>query len=338
MAFHMGVLKCLSELELLENITRVSSVSGGSLLVGLIVHESGMKWPDSRAYHSYVFPQLKEKLCNKSFIKGMLKQLLNPKNLHLIIYRANLLARALQREWGISYNLNELPEIPEISINGSTAETGKRFRFKRDTFGDYELGYVDSSSVSLAEAMAVSAAFPGGIGPLTIKSSCLEWKKRPHWGAQPETVQASPCPYSKLHLYDGGVYDNLGLEPFFDACSSTPKFNDTTLLVSDAGAPYKKGFSYFAFNPWRLKRVMDLMSEQTRSLRVRGFHGHLKQSSKGCKYIWIQEEVDGEVKRDHKNHACNYPTSLNKLTEHDFEKISLHGYGVASKHLNANMQ
>lgn len=333
MAFHMGVLKCLSELGLLEKIARVSSVSGGSLLVGLIVHESGMKWPDSNTYSSNVFPRLREKLCTKSFVKGMLKQLLNPQNLHLIIYRANLLAEALQKEWGITYRLSDLPEFPEISINGSTAETGKRFRFKRDTFGDYELGYVDSSSFSLAEAMAVSAAFPGGIGPLTIKSSGLEWKKRPHWDAPLGSTVSSPCPYSKLHLYDGGVYDNLGLEPFFDACNSTPKIDDSCLLVSDAGAPYKKGFSYFAFNPWRLKRVMDLMSEQTRALRVRGFHGHLKRSSRGCRYIWIQEELDEKLKRSHKQHACNHPTSLCKLTYCDFEKISQHGYAVANKHL-----
>ena len=318
MAFHMGVLKFLSENKLLENITKVSSVSGGSLLIGLIVHEAGMKWPDSHTYKSYIFPQLKEKLCTKSFVKDMLKQLLNPTNIHLLIYRANLLAKALQREWGITHRLSELPEVPEISINGSTAETGKRFRFKRDTFGDYELGYVDSSNFLLAEAMAISAAFPGGIGPLTIKSSGLDWKKRPYWNAPVDAAMISPCSYKKLHLYDGGVYDNLGLEPFFDACNSTPKFKDTSLLVSDAGAPYKKGFSYFAFNPWRLKRVMDLMSEQTRALRVRGFHGHLKRSLKGCGYIWIQEEIAGSLKQNNKEHASNYPTSLCKLTRTHF--------------------
>ena len=331
MAFHMGVLQYLSQHHLMEKIKRISTVSGGSLLIGLIIHESSMRWPDSDTYKSCVFPQLQEKLCSKSFIVSMLKLLVNPANIHMIIYRANLLAEALKREWGITYNLSELPEQPEISMNGSTAENGKRFRFKRDTFGDYELGYADSSSFPLAEAMAVSAAFPGGIGPLTIKSSNLKWKKRPHWDAPHESIEITPCPYNKLHLYDGGVYDNLGIEPFFDICTSTPKIENSTLLVSDAGAPYQKGGSYFALNPWRLKRMMDLMSEQTRALRVRSFHGYMQSSLKGCAYIWIQEEIDGGLKREDKDHPCNHPTSLRKLSINDFEKISNHGYAVAKK-------
>lgn len=329
MAFHMGVLRCLSKYKLIEKIRRISSVSGGSLLIGLILNESGMKWPDSRTYEEHVFPKLKEKLCSRCLMAGMLRLLIMPTNFHLLLYRANLLAKVLRNEWGVVHSLSNLPECPEISINGSTAETGKRFRFKKDTLGDYELGYADSKDFSLAEALAVSAAFPGGIGPLTIKTSRLEWKKRPHWDAPEESKETCSCTYKKLHLYDGGVYDNLGLEPFFDACQGIPKIENTTLLVSDASAPYKKGFSYFAFNPWRMKRMMDLMSEQTRALRVRGFHGHLKKSSLGCSYLWIQSQTEGKEGADLKEFACNFPTTLRKLSSIDFDKLTEHGFRVA---------
>ena len=153
----------------------------------------------------------------------------------------------------------------------------------------------------------------------------LEWKKRSHWDAPHESAKTTPCPYDKLHLYDGGVYDNLGLEPFFDACHSTPKIENSALLVSDASAPYKKGVSYFAFNPWRMKRMMDLMSD-----------GHIKRSVKGCTYIWIQEEIDGSIKKEDKDHACNHPTSLRKLSNSDFEKISSHGYAIAKSKIQDN--
>lgn len=43
-------------------------------------------------------------------------------------------------------------------------------------------------------------------------------------------------------LYDGGVYDNLGLEPFFDAGRGVPKNAGEIIVVSDAGAPLKPPF------------------------------------------------------------------------------------------------
>lgn len=334
-AFHMGVLQYLAHEGLLENISKISSVSGGSILIGLILNESGMRWPSSLDFSCHIFPLLREKLCSKSLVGGMLKTFINPLNLYFIVYRANLLSKVLHSDWGIRYNLSELPECPEISINGTTAETGKRFRFKRDTFGDYELGYAQSSNILLSDAMAVSAAFPGCIGPLIIKAYKFEWMKRQSWDA-PELSKAQVIPpYKKLHLYDGGVYDNLGLEPFFDPGKGTSKFNDSTIIVSDASAPYRKGFSYFTFNPWKLKRVTDLICEQNRLLRIRSFFGFIQRESTNDKYINIQDELDGKIKCCDKEHVCNYPTSLNKLTLHDFDNIARHGYSVSQKYIGS---
>lgn len=333
-AFHMGVLKYLADLKILENISKISSVSGGSILIGLILNEAKMEWPTSTYFASHIFPLLRKKLCTKSIIKGMCRTFLNPLKLHFLIYRANLLSKILQYEWGITNYLSDLPDYPEISINGSTAETGKRFRFKKDNFGDYELGYVQSNKFPLSDAMAVSAAIPGGLGPLILKTNRYKWLKRPSWDSPEDQKIEVICPYNKLHLYDGGVYDNLGLEPFFDTCKGIPKYPKTTIIVSDASAPYRKGFSYFTFNPWRFKRVIDLMSEQTRSLRVRGFFGYIYRYSSNDKYISIQDELDKDLKRTNKNHVCNYPTSLNKLTIENFDLISYHGYQVAKKYIS----
>ena len=42
--FHMGVLKYLAEKNKLEEISYISSVSGGSLLIGLIYSLNNNKW------------------------------------------------------------------------------------------------------------------------------------------------------------------------------------------------------------------------------------------------------------------------------------------------------
>jgi len=283
MLFHLGVLKYLAERKSLEDIARISTVSGGSLLIGLMLNESGMRWPTSSEFLASLLPVLRSKLCARSLQWGAFRQL-RPWQPQFLLSRANLLALALQREWGVTTSLDELPAHPEWSINGTTAETGRRFRFKRDSVGDYSLGYATPGAYPLASALAVSAAFPGGFGPLALDTSQFVWMKR-DWDAPPESVTKVDIGYPMLHLYDGGVYDNLGLEPFFDAGKCAPKSDGLRIVLSDAGAPLPTSFGQRALNPWRLKRVADIMSEQSRALRVRSFMHYLgKDRDRGPTY------------------------------------------------------
>lgn len=194
MVFHLGMLRFMAERGLLESTTRISSVSGGSLVVGLIFHEAGMRWPSSADYLSIVYPALRAKLCARSMQWGALRQLTNPLNLRLLLSRANLLALALKNEWGIAARLADLPQLPEWSINGTTAENGKRFRFKQVDLGDYTLGYAAPGNFPLANALAVSAAFPGGFGAFALDATPFEWRKRP-WDAAPESAEVVDIGY-----------------------------------------------------------------------------------------------------------------------------------------------
>lgn len=223
MVFHLGVLRFLAEREKLEKVRRISSVSGGSLITGLILKESGMCWPDSRRFLSEIYPAMQYKLCSRSLIADMLKQLIRPGNYRFLLSRANILGKALEVEWGIAEKLGNLPLYPEISLEGTTAENGKRFRFKRDTLGDYDLGYADAADFPLAQALAVSAAFPGGIGPLCLETGAYVWRKNGP-GREGTQETTTHCAYATLHLYDGGVYDNLGLEPFLTPPPAAPNF------------------------------------------------------------------------------------------------------------------
>ena len=215
MAFHLGILRHLAERGLLELVERISTVSGGSLLVGLLLQRNGMRWPTSEQFLSRLLPGLQRDLCTRSLQWGAARQLLNPMNFRFVLSRANLLAMALREEWQVRSTLADLPETPEWSINGTTAENGKRFRFKRHDIGDYTIGYASAKRFPLASALAVSAAFPGGFGPLTLDARRFEWHRRP-WGARADEATRVELAFGRLHLYDGGVYDNMGLEPFFD--------------------------------------------------------------------------------------------------------------------------
>ena len=223
----------------------------------------------------------------------------------------------------------EVPPLPVWSINGTTAETGKRFRFKADSIGDYVIGTAKASSFPLANALAVSAAFPGGFGPLALDTQGLEWRRRSIWGVPADSASPVEPMYPRLHLYDGGVYDNLGLEPFFDAGEGTPKLKDQFILVSDASAPLPAGFSYLALNPWRLKRVADIMSDQARALRVRTFVSYLKRHPKAGAYLTIGSKTKGGIEQAEAKHPARFATTLRRLTFAEFDELADHGYHVA---------
>jgi len=328
MVFHLGALRLLAERGAMERISRISTVSGGSLLVGLMLRETAMKWPSSDQFIAEVYPSLRQKLCEESLQWGAARQLLRPWNWRYLLSRANLLALALQHEWGITSSLSSVQSMPEWSINGTTAENGKRFRFKHDSLGDYTLGYAAPREYPLANALAISAAFPGGFGPLALDATKFAWRKRIAWNSSAGQEEPVDIGYKKLHLYDGGVYDNLGLEPFFDAGKGIPKHSGEIIVVSDAGAPLKTGFSLFALNPARFKRVADIMSNQSRALRVRTFVTYIQQESQRGAYLYINTPFSGSEGDKDALFAANFPTTLRRLLPSEFDKISDHGYRV----------
>jgi NTE family protein len=338
MVFHLGVLRFLAENRALERVSHISTVSGGSLIVGLLLNESHLQWPTSTQYLNTYLPSIRNKLCSKSLMMGMLRQLLYPSRWRFLLSRANYLAFALRDEWGVIANLSDLPTSPQWSINGTTAETGKRFRFKRQDFGDYILGYAPSINFPLASALAVSAAFPGGIGPLAIAADNHSWTKR-DWDAPEETAKGICPAYPTLHLYDGGVYDNLGLEPFFDAGLGMAKKglpDNTLIIVSDAGAPLTQGFSFSKLNPWRIKRVADIMSDQSRALRIRTFYNYLSKNKGNGGYCYIGQPTCESNYCESASFASHFPTTLSKMSEVNFDRIEMHGYKVAKKFYEDN--
>lgn len=89
-AFHLGVFKYLAEINELENITHISSVSGGSLFTGLVFHFSNYIWPSSDYFNSKTFPAIYKLLTTKSLQGHAIRNLLKPYNWMHIFSRANI--------------------------------------------------------------------------------------------------------------------------------------------------------------------------------------------------------------------------------------------------------
>lgn len=132
-AFHAGVLQRLADNGWLERVQQISSVSGGSLFTGLVFHISGYRWPTSKQYLNNVLPHIRNLITEKSLQSDALRRLLfNPLNWHYFLSRANVLARSIESLWAISATLDQLPQSPVWSINGTTAENGRRFRLRTE--------------------------------------------------------------------------------------------------------------------------------------------------------------------------------------------------------------
>lgn len=340
MVFHCGVLKFLAEQAALERVRHVSTVSGGSLLVGLLLHLNGMRWPGSEAYLQVLLPRLEALLTQTDLQGAAVRAMLHPRNWRFALSRANVLAAAIGSAWGVEALLGDVPVSPLWSINATTAETGKRASIEGGKLRDWRLGATQLGHLPLRDVMAVSAAFPGLIGPYVLPTDGLDWDLPMY--ARAEDARPAEDRFSRIHLYDGGVYDNLGLEPFFDAGFGPKPKIDGVIIASDAGAPLPAGFGMGPLSLNRLKHVADIMSDQVRALRARTLMAYATRHPGQAAYLRMgmtaQEMARrsgapcpaGEwLDRQGVQAAAAYPTSLKKVPPQTHALVFRHGYEAA---------
>ncbi len=348
-AFHAGVLRRLAELGALENLCHVSSVSGGSLLVGLMLRTGGYQWPGSAEFLAAGYEHIRSTLTSVSLLGHAVRALLlEPRNWRFLLSRANVVATSIAACWDIRAKLGELPAQPIWSINATTGEDGRRFRFRGVSAGDGDVGYALVASYPLAEAMAVSAAYPVGIGPLRMVAADYRWRRRDTWERVADEPDIPP-PLRKLHLYDGGLYDNLGLEPLWNMGSRRIRASAGPIdcvIVSDASALLRTQPIPGPLNLSRAARLMDIVSAQARALRVRAFVNALRTGEVSGLYLPIgavagtglrpdsppdSEDDDGTDWSVPLNPAqvaavAGFRTTLGRIDVATFDLIARHGY------------
>lgn len=320
-AFHLGVLSYLAENKLLENVTHISTVSGGSLVTGLIYKLNDYKWPSSEQYLSNVLDnaihilQTTDLLEEQGLLAGIISWLTNGK------YASHeVVVQKLKNLWEIDINLQGIADSPIWTINTTTGETGKSCRFQKTEMQDYKLGKIKNPSFDLAEILAASAGFPGIIGPLVVDLTQHDFI--PNQGIQ----------NTKISLYDGGLYDNLGTEVFFNGNFSKLPSHIDFLVVSDASMPFEMKKDMYLFGrKSKAKQILDISTEQIRSLRSRMFHRLVYRENEPDigTYIRLGTTTLGLV--EEAKSAKSVATGLKALSTHDMQCLIANGYDAASK-------
>jgi len=237
MVFHLGLFKWMAEQNLFEQIKKVSTVSGASLCVGMIYAHNNLEWPTSETFLSKTLPAIEGALAVDLQLSALLRLPITPWHWNK---KANIISTVLERNWGVHGNLSQLSGNVTWYVNCTTYETGKRFRFCRDDMGDYILGYVKKPNIPISEIMAASAGFPIWIGPYALKTGDFTWES-------PHSANESWQPPRKqtIHLWDGGVYDNLGLESVF-------KLGNTISSSNALCCSHKLSNNKAPITPWSL--------------------------------------------------------------------------------------
>jgi NTE family protein len=356
-AYHLGVLARLADENRLEEVTFLSTVSGGSLCVGLVYALNQFQCPSSQAYSATVLPQARRHMTGSEFQAGLLRRALR-RPWRIFQTKAGEVSLLLQQGWGVTIKLHELPPRPRWMINATCYETGKNWRFERFRMGDYVFGYTNDTDIPLSDALAASAGFPGLIGPLVLPTARQRWFKYKARRVEVEAVEpddlhkteAVEPAFRRVHLWDGGVYDNHGLEGVHDFRSGW-RLGIDFLLVSD-GSGKAKAETYRLGAGVFLRIITGVMMDQIRSLRSRAVIERMTNHGDKGVYLTIGKACPAIIAAAGKStelaHLCqtclteaeadraeNFPTVIRRLTDAEFELLFRHGYEVADCTLHA---
>jgi NTE family protein len=275
MLFHAGAIWRLNEARYLPRLRRVSSVSGGSFTAGVLgLHWHELAFDDGRATNfveRVVAP-----------IRGIAGRTIDaPAIAAGVLLPGSVSSRiidTLDDHLFHGATLQDLPaEPPRFVINATNLGSGVLWRFSRPYMRDYRVGEVRNPTVSLAQAVAASAAFPPFLSPVELDLSGHTFE--PGSG---HDLQAAPYT-RRAELSDGGVYDNLGLETVFKRYR--------TVLVSDGGGQFDPDPD--PANDWvrHMLRVLQTIDNQVRSLRKRQLIGAYRAGIREGAYWGIGSDI-----------------------------------------------
>ena len=226
---------------LLDEVDVISAVSGGTLPATYFCLR-GEK----------TFDEFEEKVLSRNLERELVLRILTPTNWFRLpsgtFGKSDLFAELYDETVFNHATFGDLQHAdgPFVIINGTDVTSGARFSFTQDQF-DAICG--DLSKVTLGRAIATSTALPPLLTPITFENhggGCA--RKTPAWQAAAEAaVHESETPGRALlraralksyentdrpfiHLFDGGLSENLGLTEVLRALEILKVDPDETVL------------------------------------------------------------------------------------------------------------
>jgi NTE family protein len=244
--FHLGALWRLNELGYLSRLSRIASVSGGSIAAATLAINWGKLDFDAdgvaNAFANQVAYPLRTLARHTIDVRVALQRLVGLNN-------GSRAAPQLAKYLLGTSTLQDLPDNPTFIFNATNLQSGVLWRFQKAYLADYLVGRIDKPRTLVSVAVAASAATPPFLSPVVLRFNASDFV--PDSG-----LSLQRAPYTtKVALADGSLLDTLGLETVWKRYS--------TILISDGGAvDYPQG--NVSLN-WALQlpRVVQLTNSRT---------------------------------------------------------------------------
>lgn len=253
--YHLGTLRKLKEMKLLDKVDVISTISGGSITGAFY----GLKGRDFETFDKELV-----KIVKKSIIKGIY---FSPRFMLIItvgililsliifllfteyawtstpflilitfiiikfqfrIFPVSKIINSLYSKWFFeNKTLKDFNKNPIIAINATNVETGRPFTFSKNKMSDSSYEFPSNGGKSIrfipdefpiSLAVASSTCVPFAFTPIYIEKKFYK--------AEDDYTKIKPC------LVDGGVYDNQGVHKLTHGNSS---YVCDVVIVSDAG-------------------------------------------------------------------------------------------------------
>ncbi len=341
MLFHVGAIWRLNQLGLLKKsaLKRISSVSGGSITAGVLgLHWSQLEWNGD---------SIKPESLNKNFVAPIRQMAGTSIDVSSVGWGMLSPWSTISDEIVAAYDkvlfhgatLQDLPDEadgPRFVITATNVKTGSLWRFAKPYMADYRVGIVDKPTVSLARAVAASSAFPPFLSPTHIPLDHMKFRDNVPEGVPEEALRSLR---GSAILSDGGVYDNLGLEPVWKRYE--------TVLVSDGGRRMSDDLAPATDWARHSRRLIDLLQHQVSNLRRRQLIGAFTDPTapRPGTYWGIQTDMKKypvasalDCPHEKTTAIAEIETRLTALSNHDQERIINWGFAVCDVAVRAYMK
>ena len=359
-AFHLGTLRALEDLKILDEIDVISGVSGGSVMAGLLGYTEApfanidrdaveflrrglvrpvlkkLPHPARAAALLWnavvvVLPTLATDLiaCTASLAASLFPGIRNAINvvshcswpLRRRYSRTHVVSEALADVVGMQNCDAPTRQGKSIVFNACELRTGTAFRMSNERFGTWRYGWAPASELRVADAVAASAAYPPFLPP-------LDWM-RPFERHGETTIH-------RVIVADGGVFENLGvsvMEPGRDSRISAITYNPDIIIVSDAGAGQFTDKTVPLSWPKRMTQVVSAVMRKVQDATKKRLHDHAQSGRlDGFVYAGLGQ-IDHRVPLKPANwvdreEVIRYPTDFSAMSEENIRRLSGRGEAI----------